>query len=103
VGDVVIPSGSKVYLHVGSASRDEAMFQNPDHFDIQRSNARKHASLGAFTRVCLGAPLARLEVRIALSTLMDRLPNLRLSPSQGPLVYSKSMIVPSIKQLRVAW
>jgi cytochrome P450 len=103
VGDVVIPSGSKVYLHVGSASRDEAVFQNPDRFDIQRSNARKHVSLGAFTRLCLGAPLARLEVRIALSTLMDRLPSLRLSPSQGPLAYSNSMIVPSIKQLRVAW
>jgi cytochrome P450 len=99
VGGVMLPAAAKVYLHVTSASRDESIFENPDRFDIHRSNAKKHVAFGALTRLCIGAPLARVETRAALNGLFDRLPTLRLSERQGPLQYSSSMIVPSIKYL----
>lgn len=99
VGGVTLPAGAKVYLHVTSASRDESVFQDSDRFDIHRANAKKHLAFGAFTRLCLGAPLATLETQTALNRLLERLPTLQLAERQGPLQYSSSMIVPSIEHL----
>jgi Cytochrome P450 len=90
-------------LHVASASRDEAIFDDPDRFDISRENAKKHTAFGAFSRLCLGAPLARLEVKTAVRAILERLPAIKLSPEQGPLEYSNSIIVPSIKRLLVTF
>jgi hypothetical protein len=67
IAEITIPAGSKVHLHVASASRGEAIFDDPDRFDISRENAKKHTAFGAFSRLCLGAPLARLEVKTASS------------------------------------
>jgi cytochrome P450 len=92
VGDVTIPAG-----------RDEALFDEPDRFDITRGNAKKHAAFGAFTRLCLGAPLARMEVKTAIFAILKRLPGIKLSPRQGALEYSNSIVVPSIKRLIVTW
>ncbi|WP_339706409.1 cytochrome P450 [uncultured Sphingosinicella sp.] len=103
LGGVAIPEGARVYVHIGSASRDETVFDDPHRFDIHRPNIHKHMAFGALSRLCLGAPLARLEMRKALDVLLDRLPDLRLAPDQGPLHYTQSLIVPSLKGLRVLW
>jgi cytochrome P450 len=79
------------------------MFVNPDEFDIDRANAHKHVSFGAFNRACVGAPLARLEIAKALDIILDRLPGLRLADENERLRYTESMIVPSLKSLRVRW
>lgn len=69
--------GEQIALLFGSANRDSAQFPHADHFDITRTeNAHLSFSLGI--HYCLGAPLARMELEIALRTLIQRIPNLRL-------------------------
>ncbi|RXT54256.1 cytochrome P450 [Bradyrhizobium betae] len=103
LGEVTIPAGAKIYLHVGSASRDETLFEHADVFDIRRENVKKHLGFGALTRLCIGAPLARPTVRIGLKTLLDRLPDIRLASDFQTLEYTRSMVVPSLKRLLVSF
>ena len=58
-----VPADANLLLLLGSASRDPAVFEDPEHFDIHRQNAKEHLSLGQGVHYCLGAPLARLEAR----------------------------------------
>jgi cytochrome P450 len=76
---VAIPAGSTVMPMLGSANRDERRWSDPDRFDVFRE-PRPHIGFGQGTHVCLGMHLARLEMRVALNLLFDRLPNLRLDP-----------------------
>jgi cytochrome P450 len=66
-----IPEGDRVLLLVGSANRDEAVFPDPDRYDLDRDTTRL-VSFGSGRHFCMGAPLARLEARIALSELVAR-------------------------------
>lgn len=68
-----------VYLMLGAANRDPEQFPSPDRLDLRRED-RRHLSFGAGPHVCLGAPLARLEVEVALTRLLARFPTLRLAP-----------------------
>jgi cytochrome P450 len=79
LGGVPIPAGSTVMPMLGSANRDEERWSDPDRFDIFRE-PKPHIGFGHGTHVCLGMHLARLEMRVALSLLLDRLPGLRLDP-----------------------
>jgi cytochrome P450 len=75
----VIPKGSFVMASLGSANRDEATFgPDADRVRIDRPNAKQHASFGGGVHHCLGAALARVEGRIALSSLIRRFPSLEL-------------------------
>jgi cytochrome P450 len=76
---VDIPAGSTVMVMLAGANRDEARYPDPDRFDITRP-ARPHLSWGQGPHICLGMHLARIEMRLALNLLLDRLPNLRLDP-----------------------
>ncbi|WP_204802104.1 cytochrome P450 [Mycobacterium riyadhense] len=76
---VPIPAGSSVMPMLGSANRQEDRYPDPDRFDVFRS-ARAHIGFGHGVHVCLGMHLARLEMRVALNLLFDRLPDLRLDP-----------------------
>jgi cytochrome P450 len=98
---ISIPKGAKVYLHLGSASRDEAVFTRADQFNPYRENLKRHMAFGALNRLCIGAPLARMEMRKSLSALLGRFANLRLAEEQGLLAYTESMIVPSLRSLRI--
>jgi cytochrome P450 len=82
IGGVSIPAGSQLMLTVASAHRDEEKFENPDVFDVTREGARAHLSFGKGAHLCLGAPLARLEMKVMLEVLADRLPGMRLVPEQ---------------------
>ena len=73
-----IPKGATVMPLLGAANHDPAIFGNPETFDIERSPNR-HLGFGQGIHYCLGAPLARLETKIALSKLLERNPNLRLA------------------------
>lgn len=77
VGGVTIPANARVFLLYSAANHDTAQFPNPERLDITRANAREHLTLARGIHVCLGAPLARLELRIAFERLLARLPNLR--------------------------
>ena len=74
VGDVVIPSGSRVQLRFGSANRDEREFPGGEQFDIHRA-ATRHVGLGHGIHYCLGAALSRLEGRIMFDEMIARVPD----------------------------
>jgi cytochrome P450 len=79
LGGQAIPAGSTVMPYLGAANRDDQRWSDPDRFDIHRP-AKPHIGFGYGVHVCLGMHLARLEMRVALERLFDRLPNLRLDP-----------------------
>lgn len=76
---VPIPAGSSVMPMLGAANRQDDRYPDPDRFDIFRS-PRAHIGFGHGVHVCLGMHLARLEMRVAINLLLDRLANLRLDP-----------------------
>jgi cytochrome P450 len=82
IGGVSIPAGAKVQLLVISANHDENVFENPDTFDITRKNANRNLAFGFGIHSCIGAALARLEARVALETVIERIPNIRLVKNQ---------------------
>jgi cytochrome P450 len=73
-----IRAGDPVTVSIAGANRDPAIFPAPDRFDVRRPNATRHLAFAHGPHFCLGAHLARLEARIAVATLLDRLPQLRL-------------------------
>jgi len=79
LGGESIPAGSTIMPYLGAANRDEQRWPDPDRFDIHRP-AKPHIGFGYGVHVCLGMHLARLEMRVALERLFDRLPGLRLDP-----------------------
>lgn len=78
IGGVTIPAGGKVLAVLASANSDAEVFEEPDTFDISREDATKHVAFGYGTHTCLGNHVARLEMKIFLETLTQRLPGLRL-------------------------
>ena len=81
MGGAVIPGGKLVMAMVGSANRDPRQFRDPDRFDITRE-PNPHVAFGHGPHFCLGAPLARLEARVALPDLLERLENLAPASDQ---------------------
>jgi cytochrome P450 len=79
LGGVTIPAGAGIGVSLGGANRDPARYPDPDTFNIFREN-RQHVAFGAGPHLCLGQHLARLETKVALTQVFDRLPNLRLDP-----------------------
>lgn len=99
--DLQIPAGAPLVAWIGSANRDERQFQRPAQFDIDRGQIR-HLAFGHGIHFCLGAPLARLEARIALEATLSRLPGLTLTPGSR-LERMDSTIVYGLKELPVDW
>jgi len=98
---VTIPRGEMTLGVIGSANRDEKVFENPDSLDITRE-PNKHLSFGQGVHFCLGAPLARVEAQIAVNTLLRRMPELRLRVSPDSLRWRPSMILRLLDALPVA-
>ncbi|HSN34882.1 MAG TPA: cytochrome P450 [Arthrobacter sp.] len=101
LGDVPIPAGAPLVAWIGSANRDERQFPRPAEFDIDRDQIR-HLAFGHGIHFCLGAPLARLEARIALEALLSRLPGLTVSPG-AHLERMDSTIIYGLKSLPAQW
>ena len=97
-----IREGEEVLLMYQSANRDESVFDEPDRFDITRENAREHLAFGSGTHFCMGANLARMEMRTAMNAVLDRLPGLRLDPdAEAPWVTGLMFRMPTA--LPVLW
>ncbi len=82
LGGVAIPAGSDVGLFLGGANRDDRRYTDPDTFDLFRQ-AQQHVGFGFGVHMCLGMHLARMESRVAVNALFDRVEDLRLDPGLG--------------------
>jgi cytochrome P450 len=102
IGDVVIPAFAQVIVSLAAANRDPARFRDPESFDIHRTDGGHHA-LGHGIHFCLGAPLARMEARIALTALHTRFPAMRLAvdPSQLHWDHGDGLVLRGLGQLPV--
>jgi cytochrome P450 len=79
LGDVAIEPGQLVLLSYASANRDDAVFADPFHFDAHRENAASHLAFGFGRHFCLGAHLARMEIRALFGELLGRLESVELA------------------------
>jgi cytochrome P450 len=85
VAGVAVPAGTVLTVSLTGANNDPRHFENPDRFDIDRSNKRDHAGFSRGVHACLGAPLARLESRVAIERILARTSDIRLSDAHhGP-------------------
>jgi cytochrome P450 len=80
LGGAVLPEGARVMAHFASANRDACVFAEPDAYRPERDDIGAHLAFGKGIHFCIGAPLGRLELRIALPMLLRRLPGLRPGP-----------------------
>jgi hypothetical protein len=102
LNEVTLPAGARLLLLLGSANHDEAVFESPEELDLQRVNGRDHLAFGFGIHFCLGAALARLEVKVALEVLTERLPGLRLTPGQE-LDFQPNLSFRGPSRLLVEW
>ncbi len=100
IRSVNIKQGHLVVAMIGSANHDESQFSDPDVLDLTRQ-PNKHVAFGQGTHFCLGAPLARMEGQIALTTLFRRFPELHLAQPAESLRWRKSLIVRGLEELPV--
>ncbi|WP_433288916.1 cytochrome P450 family protein [Pseudonocardia sp. CA-142604] len=98
---VTIPAGEVVIPVLFSANHDPARFERPTEFDIGRADAAQHVGFGHGIHHCLGAPLARLEARIAIGSLLARLPDLRLAEPDADPARSPALLVNGLATLPV--
>ncbi|QDY06407.1 cytochrome P450 [Micromonospora sp. HM134] len=97
-----IEKGYPVLLSLASANRDQAKFAGADNFDVARSDTG-HVAFGRGAHFCLGAPLARLEGRIAFDALLRRLPNLALAVPPEQLRWQRSLTIRGLESLPVTF
>jgi cytochrome P450 len=102
IGGVTIPRGALVLVVIAAGDRDPHRFPDPDRLDISRDTTG-HLAFGHGIHYCLGAPLARLEGQIAISTLLRRLPNLRLAAAADHLEWRSGMLLRGLSRLPVAF
>src|SRR5262249_12604161 len=102
VAGVTLPQGSLVFAVIASANRDDRQFADPDRLDLAREPNR-HLAFGQGIHFCLGAPLARLEGQIAISTLVRRRPDLRLAVPLGDLSWRGGLVLRGLLKLPVAF
>jgi len=94
-----LKAGDRVFMVLGAANRDEAMFERPDELDVARVDNR-HLSFGLGIHFCVGAALGRLEAQLAVGALLDRFPELRLAHTG--LEWQSNLTIRGVKHLLLA-
>jgi cytochrome P450 len=101
---VLLPEGARILVVLTSGNHDETQFSDADRFDIYRENiARHHLSFGNGIHYCLGAPLARLQLRVTLKVLTQRLPKLRFQQPEQSLHYITNLMLRGLEHLPLEW
>lgn len=99
---VTVRAGEPVLPVLASANRDESVYTDPDQLDLLRQEA-SHVGFGHGPHHCLGAPLARMELQVALSTLLRRLPGLRLAEGEAGIDWKDGLSTRGPERMLVAW
>lgn len=100
IAGVKVPAGAVLIVHLGSANHDERRWDHPETFDIFRPQV-PHLAFGGGAHVCLGMHLARMETRVVVNRLLDRLPGLRLDPEAiPPAITGTSLRAPTTLPVR---
>ncbi len=102
LGGIDLPAGTRLFLNFASANHQPDLFEAPQTFDINRPDAARHISFGKGIHYCLGANLARMEARIALELLAEKIPSLRLVDGQEP-TYFPNITFRGPEALQVSW
>jgi cytochrome P450 len=102
IGDITIRAGDAIIMHQPTADREEAVFENPHHFDITR-NPTQHLAFGTGIHNCIGQPLARMELQIGIETLFKRLPDLRPILPLNELSFHGRLAIYGLESLPVTW
>ena len=102
LGGVHLPKGARIMLRFAAANRDGRKYASPERIDLHRANAGTHVAFGAGIHHCIGAGLARLEMRQAFTALAQRLRHLALAPDND-FTHHPSMILRGLKALRVTF
>lgn len=102
IGGTVVPAGATVLVSLAGADRDPARFAAPDVFDIRRA-PQGHLAFGHGLHYCIGAPLARMEGRIAVRGLLERFPDLAEDPAGGPPQWLPGLLMHGVTRLPVRW
>jgi cytochrome P450 len=100
VRGVDIPAGDMVIPVLAAANRDPEVFENADTFDIGR-DSKQHVGFGFGVHFCLGAPLARLEARVAITALLDRNPDIALAVDDSDLEWNPGFFLRGVRRLPV--
>ncbi|SEG87703.1 Cytochrome P450 [Actinacidiphila yanglinensis] len=103
VGGTLVRAGEGVLCMLNAGNRDEDAFPDGGRLDLERPGARRHLAFGFGIHQCLGQPLARLELRVALPAVLDRLPDIRLAAPFESLRFRHEMGVYGLHELPVAW
>jgi len=93
LGGIPLSAGSRLVLMWSAANRDDAVYDDPEDIRLDRSNPRTHVGFGWGIHLCVGAPLARMEARVALETLLAKTRGFHFDGDAGPLRYHPSLMV----------
>jgi cytochrome P450 len=107
LGDKPVPAGTTVMVSPGAANRDPKRFENPHEFSLDRKNVREHIAFSRGIHSCPGAPLARVEGRVSIERLLDRLSDIRIDEDKhGPIddrryAYEPTFILRGLTEINI--
>ncbi len=101
VGGVRIPAGSTVQLRFGAANHDPRRFDDPDRFDVERADAGAHVAFGMGPHFCVGAALARTELRVAFETMLERFDTIELARPVPTPAHEPSVFLRPLRELHI--
>ncbi|KUI01749.1 cytochrome P450 [Mycobacterium sp. IS-3022] len=107
LGDVPVPAGTTVMVSPGAANRDPKRFDNPHEFSLDRKNVREHIAFSRGIHSCPGAPLARVEGRVSIERILDRMADITVSEEKhGPIdarryVYEPTFILRGLTEINI--
>jgi cytochrome P450 len=99
LGGVSVPAGSSLVLMWPAANHDHDVFEHPDDIDLDRPNPRQHVGFGWGIHLGVGAPLARVEAKVAFEQLLARTKSFAIDPAAAPLRYHQSLMVRRLVEL----